>query len=116
MNTQLRILTIEDDPEMRGLIQLIFERQGHRVWTMPHPKVEDVARYALVHFEETIERLGEYLRYPAISCEAEHTGDVRALAQRIRTDLEALGFDRARLCEMTGALPLVAAERLRAAA
>ena len=31
MNTQLRILSIEDDPEMRGLIQLIFERQGHRV-------------------------------------------------------------------------------------
>jgi len=29
--TQLRILSIEDDPEMRGLIQLIFERQGHRV-------------------------------------------------------------------------------------
>ena len=28
---QLRILSIEDDPEMRGLIQLIFERQGHRV-------------------------------------------------------------------------------------
>ena len=31
MSTQLRILSIEDDPEMRGLIQLIFERQGHRV-------------------------------------------------------------------------------------
>ena len=31
MDTQLRILSIEDDPEMRGLIQLIFERQGHRV-------------------------------------------------------------------------------------
>lgn len=31
METQLRILSIEDDPEMRGLIQLIFERQGHRV-------------------------------------------------------------------------------------
>ncbi|HMQ52476.1 MAG TPA: response regulator [Anaerolineae bacterium] len=31
MATQLRILSIEDDPEMRGLIQLIFERQGHRV-------------------------------------------------------------------------------------
>ena len=27
----LRILSIEDDAEMRGLIQLIFERQGHRV-------------------------------------------------------------------------------------
>ncbi len=31
MNTQARILSIEDDPEMRGLIQLIFERQGHHV-------------------------------------------------------------------------------------
>ena len=31
MKNQLRILSIEDDPEMRGLIQLIFERQGHRV-------------------------------------------------------------------------------------
>lgn len=31
MNNRLRILSIEDDPEMRGLIQLIFERQGHRV-------------------------------------------------------------------------------------
>jgi DNA-binding response OmpR family regulator len=31
VETQLRILSIEDDPEMRGLIQLIFERQGHRV-------------------------------------------------------------------------------------
>lgn len=31
MNNQLQILSIEDDPEMRGLIQLIFERQGHRV-------------------------------------------------------------------------------------
>lgn len=27
----LQILSIEDDPEMRGLIQLIFERHGHRV-------------------------------------------------------------------------------------
>ncbi len=31
MKTPLRILSIEDDAEMRGLIQLIFERQGHRV-------------------------------------------------------------------------------------
>jgi DNA-binding response OmpR family regulator len=31
VNIPLRILSIEDDPEMRGLIQLIFERQGHRV-------------------------------------------------------------------------------------
>lgn len=31
MNIQARILSIEDDPEMCGLIQLIFERKGHRV-------------------------------------------------------------------------------------
>ena len=31
MNTQARILSIEDDPEMSSLIQLIFERKGHRV-------------------------------------------------------------------------------------
>lgn len=31
MQTQARILSIEDDPEMSGLLQLIFERQGHRV-------------------------------------------------------------------------------------
>ncbi len=31
MTPQARILYIEDDPEMRGLIQLIFERKGHRV-------------------------------------------------------------------------------------
>jgi DNA-binding response OmpR family regulator len=31
VNSQARILSIEDDPEMRGLLQLIFERQGHHV-------------------------------------------------------------------------------------
>ncbi len=31
MNTHARILSIEDDPEMSSLIQLIFERKGHRV-------------------------------------------------------------------------------------
>jgi len=31
VNTQARILSIEDDPEMSSLIQLIFERKGHRV-------------------------------------------------------------------------------------
>lgn len=31
MNQRLQILSIEDDPEMSGLIQLIFERLGHRV-------------------------------------------------------------------------------------
>lgn len=31
MVSQARILSIEDDPEMRGLLQLVFERQGHHV-------------------------------------------------------------------------------------
>lgn len=31
MNRQARIVSIEDDPEMRALLQLIFERQGYRV-------------------------------------------------------------------------------------
>jgi len=31
VNTQARILSIEDDPEMGGLLQLIFERKGYRV-------------------------------------------------------------------------------------
>ena len=35
MGTPLQILSIEDDPEMRGLIQLIFERHGHRVIGAP---------------------------------------------------------------------------------
>ena len=31
MTTQARILSIEDEPGMSSLIQLIFERQGHHV-------------------------------------------------------------------------------------
>jgi DNA-binding response OmpR family regulator len=31
VSAQARILSIEDHPEMRGLIQLIFERQGYHV-------------------------------------------------------------------------------------
>ena len=31
MTTQTRILSIEDEPGMSSLIQLIFERQGHHV-------------------------------------------------------------------------------------
>ncbi|MBN1991286.1 MAG: response regulator [Anaerolineae bacterium] len=31
MGAQTRILSIEDDPEMRGLLQLILERKGYHV-------------------------------------------------------------------------------------
>ena len=36
MPAQARILSIEDDAEMQGLIQLILERKGHRVIGVKH--------------------------------------------------------------------------------
>lgn len=75
---------------------------------------DQVAARAKKDFDATLARLTEYLRYPAISCEAERAGDVRALAERIRADLEALGMDRCRLLELDGAGPCVVAERMKA--
>lgn len=79
-----------------------------------HPQVENVRNRAEAQFEETIERLVTYLRYPAISCEAAHASDVRALATQIRDDLEGLGFSSCRVLELENALPCVAAEWLQA--
>lgn len=73
-----------------------------------------VAARAKAELDETHGRLAEYLRYEAISCEPEHAGDVRALAERIRDDLASLGMENARLLELDGALPCVAAEWLKA--
>jgi acetylornithine deacetylase/succinyl-diaminopimelate desuccinylase-like protein len=61
-----------------------------------------------------VERLCDYLRIPAISCEPERAGDVRRLARRIADDLTALGLDHAQVLELDGALPLVVADWLRA--
>jgi acetylornithine deacetylase/succinyl-diaminopimelate desuccinylase-like protein len=80
---------------------------------MTHPKTDAVAALANERFEATLTRLGEYLRYPAISSEPEHAPDVRALAARIVRDLDALGMDNARVLELEGALPSVAAEWMR---
>lgn len=74
---------------------------------------DEVAARAREDLEPTLERLAEYLRYPAISCEPDRADDVRALAARIRDDLSELGLDGARLLELDGALPCVAAERTR---
>lgn len=81
---------------------------------MPHPAVDRVAARAEASVPAAIERLGGYLRIPAISCDPEHAADVRALAARVAADLAALGFDGAQVRELPGALPLVTAERLRA--
>jgi len=75
-----------------------------------------VADHANDRFDNTLERLNGYLRYPAISCDPAHFDDVRALAGKIRDDLQALGFERARVLELDDALPCVAAEKLDAGA
>jgi acetylornithine deacetylase/succinyl-diaminopimelate desuccinylase-like protein len=75
---------------------------------------EKVRARADAAFDATVARLSEYLRYPAISSDPAHKGDVRALAERVRSDLEKLGFARARLLELEGAHPCVAAERMNA--
>jgi len=68
-----------------------------------------VARSSAI-YDDTIELLCDYLRIPAISCEKEHASDVAALCARVRDDLERLGLDNARVLELEGALPSVAAE------
>lgn len=81
---------------------------------MSHPLADEVAALALDRFEDAVAQLSGYLTLPAISCDPEHAADVRALAARVRDDLEALGLDRCRVLELPDALPAVAAEWLRA--
>jgi len=81
---------------------------------VPHPQVDAVAAHARESLDATVEQLCDYLTIPAISCDPAHHDDVRALAARIRDDLEALGLDAARVLELDDALPCVAAEWLHA--
>ena len=81
---------------------------------MSHPKTDAVIETAMSRLDDTITRLSEYLAYPAISCEAEHADDVRALAERIRCDLEAAGLDNCKVHELPGTLPIVVADWLHA--
>lgn len=79
---------------------------------MSHPKTSEVAQHASDRYEATLDRLASYLRFPAISCDPSRASDVRALAERIKGDLREMGFANARLLELDGALPCVAAERI----
>ncbi len=81
---------------------------------MPHPKTEAVATHARGRTAATLDRLGQYLAHPAISCDEAHAGDVKALALRIADDLRALSLTNVRLLELEGALPAVAAEYTQA--
>ncbi|MEM7245560.1 MAG: M20/M25/M40 family metallo-hydrolase [Acidobacteriota bacterium] len=73
-----------------------------------------VIEKARTDFSSTLEQLEGYLTIPAISCEPEHAGDVAALAGKIRDDLASVGLDNARVLELEGALPVVAAEWMKA--
>ncbi len=75
---------------------------------------ESVAQRADAAFDQTVATLSRYLAIPAISCDETHFPDVRALADRIRDDLAALGLDNARVLQLDNALPCVAAEWMKA--
>ena len=77
---------------------------------MSQQNIDAVVKDAEEQFDATVEKLSEYLTYPAISCDKDHEEDVRVLAKKIRDDLEAIGFENARVLELDGALPSVAAE------
>lgn len=81
---------------------------------MPHPQTAAVATRARAATDDAIASLSRYLRLPAISCDVDHADDVRALAALVRNDLAALGLDNARVLSLDGALPIVAAEWLKA--
>lgn len=73
-----------------------------------------VAARAEAAFDDTLNVLAGYLKYPAISCDVEHRSDVIRLAHRIADDLSALGFDDARVLHLEEALPSVAASWMKA--
>ena len=73
-----------------------------------------VAARATTETPAAIGRLSRYLAVPAISCDPAHHADVRRLADLVRDELAAVGLDRARVLEVDGALPIVAAEWLKA--
>jgi acetylornithine deacetylase/succinyl-diaminopimelate desuccinylase-like protein len=81
---------------------------------MPHPKADQVAAHARGRLETTLARLAGYVAHPAISCDKERAGDVKALAEKIADDLRALSLTNVRLLELPDALPCVAAELTRA--
>ncbi|MFO0681304.1 MAG: M20/M25/M40 family metallo-hydrolase [Sandaracinus sp.] len=82
--------------------------------TTIHPKTDQVAAHARGKLASTLDRLGQYLAHPAISCDAAHAGDVKALALRIADDLRGLSLTNVRLLELDGALPAVAADYAQA--
>ena len=72
-----------------------------------------VAARAESQVQDALDRLAEYVGYPAISSKPERAADVAALADRVCADLRALGLE-SRVLTLPGALPTVAAEWTKA--
>lgn len=68
---------------------------------------------AEAQIQPAIDRLCDYLRIPAVSCDAGHAPDVARLAERVAADLTALGL-HAQVLRLPGAHPCVAASWLHA--
>ena len=73
-----------------------------------HP-CRDIAAYADQQFDATVALLGQFLRVPAISCDAAHTPDVARLAQLVADHLQTLHPVDCRVLRIAGAHPLVTA-------
>lgn len=74
------------------------------------PDVSRIAQAAADAAEDSFARLGRYLAFAPISSEPEATPRLVELAEALRADLAALGLSRARVLELPGAHPCVAAE------
>lgn len=87
---------------------------------MAHAKLAAVVDHVQHNREAAIERLGGFLRIPAISCDPAHEGDVRKLAEHVRADLERAGFEQCRVLDVKDgvdgkpALPCVSAQWMKA--
>lgn len=75
--------------------------------------VSKVALSAKQAVEPSFTRLGRYLAFAPISSEAEATPRLLSLAETLKTDLAAVGLDRARVLELPDAHPCVAAEWMK---
>lgn len=76
--------------------------------------VTSVAARAEQSVEGSLARLDRYLAFAPISSDPAKASAIAALAQALATDLTAMGLSRARVLELPGAHPCVAAEWLGA--
>lgn len=74
-----------------------------------HATCQPALDRAAARFEDTVALLTQFLRIPAISCDAAHAGDVARLADAIAAHLTTLGPSECRVLHLDGAHPFVTA-------